>query len=176
MLEAVWQLFSASGFFRSERERLPETGSTPGAVAKGGEAGSDVHAHHLIGQQGDHAEHQMTEYFPTAAHPDMLRPELVLEAAEEALHRRAFPHARRFGRHMTRGAVGPPPAVKLRLELPVPPRVRLDQGNMAEAERAFADFPGVISAVHEIAETVRPFGPTSPPGAEPPGCHAARPM
>ena len=87
--------------------------------------------HHLIGQQGDHAEHQMTEHFPIAAHPDMLRPELVLEAAEEALHRRV---------------------------LPVQPRVRLDQGNMAEAERAFADFPGVISAVHEIAENVRPFG------------------
>ena len=72
MLEPVWPFFSASGFFRGERERLPETGSSPGAVAQGGEAGSDVHAHHLIGQQGDHAEHQMTEHFPTAAHPDML--------------------------------------------------------------------------------------------------------
>ena len=61
----------------------------------------------------------------------MLRPEPILEAVEEALHRRV---------------------------LPVPPRVRLDQGNMAEAERACADFPCVISAVHEIAVSVGPFG------------------
>ncbi len=65
-------------------------------MTQGGEARSDVHAHHLIGQQGDHAEHQMTEHFPIDAHPDMLRLALVLEAAEEAFHRRALPHARRF--------------------------------------------------------------------------------
>ena len=72
-------IFLASGFFRGEREGLPETGSSPGVMIRD-EVGSDVHAHHLIGQQGDDAEHQMTEHFPAAAHPDMLRPELVLEA------------------------------------------------------------------------------------------------
>ena len=91
MLESAWLLFSASGFFRGERERLPETGSSAGGGGQGGEAVSDVYAHHLIGQKGDHAKHQMAEHFPPAAHPDVFRHEPVPEAAKEALHGRALP-------------------------------------------------------------------------------------
>jgi hypothetical protein len=97
----------------------------------------------LVGEQGDHANHQVQRDFLGSPDHNVAAPKLFFQAAVEALRHRPFlVPGRLVGRQ--------------RDNLP-PPAISVDDGNVPQAAAHRVDGLSVISRIHQIIQVIHPF-------------------
>jgi len=103
-------------------------------------------AHQLAHAQRHDPEHQMAHDLVVAAHPNRLRPEIVLEPSVDALDGAAFVVTDVLGQAVTEKSLPLSLVRQFLLQPRCAPGIDVDDGNMAEAAAVGLDFRRVRQA------------------------------